>query len=176
MPTVNNKHKDGGRNEWMEKGWKRERREFMPSRDDSSNTEQVKLCRHVASQQLQLYDWKVGFFGFLSKKVHDLHFQAHDWWINYPEEFGRVNVSIQDHIYQYLSFSLFFRLLKVVVVVLGGLIGFMAALSPGLTPASTGSGWCVNAMRGDLVWEVRALKSNFPGFLSEPGEDSPDGG
>lgn len=49
----------------------------------------------------------------------------------------------------------------------------MAALSPGLTPASTGSGWCVNAMRGDLVWEVRALKSNFPGFLSEPGEDSP---
>lgn len=28
-------------------------------------------------------------------------------------------------------------------------------------------------MRGDLVWEVRALKSNFPGFLSEPGEDSP---
>lgn len=44
---------------------------------------------------------------------------------------------------------------------------------PGLTPASTGSGWCVNAMRGDLVWEVRALKSNFPGFLSEPGEDSP---
>lgn len=50
----------------------------------------------------------------------------------------------------------------------------MAGLSPGLTPASTGSGWCVNAMRGDLVWEVRALKSNFPGFLSEPGEDSPD--
>lgn len=49
----------------------------------------------------------------------------------------------------------------------------MAGLSPGLTPASTGSGWCVNAMRGDLVWEVRALKSNFPGFLSEPGEDSP---
>lgn len=50
----------------------------------------------------------------------------------------------------------------------------MAALSPGLTPASTGSGWCVNAMREGLVWEVRALKSNFPGFLSEPGEDSPD--
>lgn len=49
----------------------------------------------------------------------------------------------------------------------------MAGLSPGLTPASTGSGWCVNAMRGDLVWEVRALKSNFPGFLSEPGEDNP---
>lgn len=49
----------------------------------------------------------------------------------------------------------------------------MAALSPGLTPASTGSGWCVNAMREGLVWEVRALKSNFPGFLSEPGEDSP---
>lgn len=46
-------------------------------------------------------------------------------------------------------------------------------VSPGLTPASIGIGWWVNAMRGDLVWEVRALKSNFPGFLSEPGEDSP---
>lgn len=55
----------------------------------------------------------------------------------------------------------------------GEVVGFMAGLSPGLTPASTGSGWCVNAMRGDLVWEVRALKSNFPGFLSEPGEDNP---
>lgn len=49
----------------------------------------------------------------------------------------------------------------------------MAGLSPGLTPASTGSGWCVNAMRGDLVWEDRALKSNFPGFLREPGDESP---
>lgn len=49
----------------------------------------------------------------------------------------------------------------------------MAALSPGLTPASTGSGWCVNAMRGDLVWEDRALKSNFPGFLRELGDESP---
>lgn len=28
-------------------------------------------------------------------------------------------------------------------------------------------------MRGDLVWEDRALKSNFPGFLSEPGDESP---
>lgn len=38
-------------------GWReaeREREEFMPSRDDSSNTEQVKLCRQIASQQLQL--------------------------------------------------------------------------------------------------------------------------
>lgn len=38
-------------------------------------------------------------------------------------------------------------------------------VSPGLTPASIGSGWWVNAMRGDLVWEDRALKSNFPSFL-----------
>lgn len=53
------------------------------------------------------------------------------------------------------------------------MLGSWQRFSPGLTPASTGSGWCVNAMRGDLVWEVRALKSNFPGFLSEPGEDSP---
>lgn len=37
----------------------RERKEFMPSHNDSSNTEQVKLCRHIASQQLQLQDWKV---------------------------------------------------------------------------------------------------------------------
>ena len=28
-------------------------------------------------------------------------------------------------------------------------------------------------MRGDRVWEDRALKSNFPGFLREPGEESP---
>lgn len=46
-------------------------------------------------------------------------------------------------------------------------------VSPGLTPASIGSGWWVNAMRGDLVWEDRALKSNFPGFLREPGGESP---
>lgn len=67
-------------------------------------------------------------------------------------------------------------LLSLFQIVIGGLgvVRFMAALSPGLTPASTGSGWCVNAMREGLVWEVRALKSNFPGFLSEPGEDSPD--
>lgn len=46
-------------------------------------------------------------------------------------------------------------------------------VSPGLTPASIGSGWWVNAMRGDLVWEDRALKSNFPGFLRELGDGSP---
>jgi hypothetical protein len=46
-------------------------------------------------------------------------------------------------------------------------------VSPGLTPASIGSGWWVNAMRGDLVCCDRALKSNFPGFLREPGEESP---
>lgn len=46
-------------------------------------------------------------------------------------------------------------------------------LSPGLTPASMGSGWWVNGMRADLVWPDRALKSNFPDFLREPGEESP---
>ena len=46
-------------------------------------------------------------------------------------------------------------------------------VSPGLTPASIGIGWWVNAMRGDLVWEDRALKSNFPGFLRELGDESP---
>lgn len=46
-------------------------------------------------------------------------------------------------------------------------------VSPGLTPASIGSGWWVNAMRGDLVWEDRVLKSNFPSFLWEPGDGSP---
>lgn len=46
-------------------------------------------------------------------------------------------------------------------------------VSPGLTPASIGSGWWVNAMRGGLVWEDRALKSYFPGFLREPGDESP---
>lgn len=46
-------------------------------------------------------------------------------------------------------------------------------VSPGLTPASIGSGWWVNAMRGDLVWEERALKSNFPGFFRELGDESP---
>lgn len=38
-------------------GWReaeREREKFMPSHDDSSNTEQMKLCGHIASQQLQL--------------------------------------------------------------------------------------------------------------------------
>lgn len=46
-------------------------------------------------------------------------------------------------------------------------------VSPGLTPASIGSGWWVNGMRGDLVWEDRLLKSNFPGFLRELGDESP---
>ncbi len=46
-------------------------------------------------------------------------------------------------------------------------------LSPGLTPASMGSGWWVNGMRADLVWPDRALKSNFPDFLREPGDESP---
>lgn len=34
-------------------GWReaeREREKFMPSHDDSRNTEQVKLCRHIDSQ------------------------------------------------------------------------------------------------------------------------------
>lgn len=53
--------------------------------------------------------------------------------------------------------------------------GFLGAglVSPGLTPASIGSGWWVNGMRGGLVWEDRALKSNFPGFLRELGDESP---
>lgn len=57
----------------------------------------------------------------------------------------------------------------------GGDQGLLGAglVSPGLTPASIGSGWWVNAMRGDLVWEDRALKSNFPGFLRELGDESP---
>lgn len=46
-------------------------------------------------------------------------------------------------------------------------------VSPGLTPASIGRGWWVNGMRGDLVWEDRLLKSNFPGFLRELGDESP---
>lgn len=49
-----------------------------------------------------------------------------------------------------------------------------AIVSPGLTPASMGSGWCVKAIRGDLVCADRALKSNFPaGFFRDPGEDNP---
>lgn len=71
-----------------------------------------------------------------------------------------------------LALSFLLSLFQIVIRGLG-VVEVMAALSPGLTPASTGSGWCVNAMREGLVWEVRALKSNFPGFLSEPGEDSP---
>lgn len=38
-------------------GWReaeREREEFMPSHGGSCYTEQVKLCRHIASQQLHL--------------------------------------------------------------------------------------------------------------------------
>lgn len=33
----------------------------------------------------------------------------------------------------------------------------------------------MNGMRADLVWPDRALKSNFPGFLREPGDESPGG-
>lgn len=53
-----------------------------------------------------------------------------------------------------------------------GLLG-ARLVSPGLTPASIGSGWWVNGMRGDLVWEERLLKSNFPGFLRVLGDESP---
>lgn len=55
----------------------------------------------------------------------------------------------------------------------GGWVFRGSEFSPGLTPASMGSGWWVNGMRADLVWPDRALKSNFPGFLREPGDESP---
>lgn len=59
------------------------------------------------------------------------------------------------------------------VVLGGGWVFRGSEFSPGLTPASMGSGWWVNGMRADLVWPDRALKSNFPGFLREPGDESP---
>lgn len=125
----------------------------MPKHDDNSNTQQVTLCRHVASHH---------FFSLLSKNnlvCTRLHISFCIYKIWQPRiKFGTPFPS--------LSFSSCNKGT--------GVVRFMAALSPGLTPASTGSGWCVNAMREGLVWEVRALKSNFPGFLSEPGEDSPD--
>ena len=143
----------------------------MPSHDGSSNTEQVKLCGHIDSQQLQLQDFKV-LFAFSASTFGIFIISRHI----FAEFILFVSRGVWRCKYDNLGSSLTLPfLLSLFQIIKGGIgvVGFMAALSPGLTPASTGSGWCVNAMRGDLVWEVRALKSNFPGFLSEPGEDSP---
>lgn len=144
----------------------------MPSHDCSSNTEQVKLCGHIDSQQLQLQDLQKFYFAF-SANIYGIFIISRHI---FAEFILFVSRGVWRCKYDNLGSSLTLPfLLSLFQIIKGGIgvVGFMAALSPGLTPASTGSGWCVNAMRGDLVWEVRALKSNFPGFLSEPGEDSP---
>lgn len=95
------RHEDGGKkkkkNGWMERGWKREREKFMPSHDDS--TEQVKLCGHIASQQLQ--DLK--FLFLLSRQVY-LGFSSFS-----GTRLNLFSLSM-DRVWHSLSFSLFFRL------------------------------------------------------------------
>lgn len=68
-------------------GWReaeREREKFMPSHDDSRNTEQVKLCRHIDSQVHLLGSFFLkdlfllfGFSSSLSTRLQNL----------FPEEF-----------------------------------------------------------------------------------------